>query len=162
VERQTTDRDPARLLFGARPAGTTSPSQTLTVISRVFGSLNISPATLAGPNASDFTITSDGCSGTLAEGDTCEVDVAFSPQASTSAGTKTASVQVADNQSLNPLTVAVSGTALASPVSPVVPGPALPAPPPTPNKAKKKCKKGKKKHRAASAKNKKCKKKKRK
>jgi hypothetical protein len=156
VERQTTDRDPSRLVFGTQLAGSTSASQTLTVINRTSDALNISPASLGGPNASDFTITSDGCSGALAGGDRCDVGVAFSPQASTSAGTKTASVQVADNESLNPLTVALTGTALASPVTPV-PGP---VPPSTAPKPKKKCKK-KKKHRAATAK-KKCKKKKRK
>jgi hypothetical protein len=156
VERQTTDRDPARLFFGTQSAGTISASQTFTVINRTFGSLNIFPATLSGPDASDFTITSDGCNGTLAEGDTCDVDVAFSPQASTNSGTKTAAVEIADGESLNPLTVALTGTALASPVSPV-PGPAPTAPPQTPKK--KKCKKGKKKHRAASAAKKKCKKK---
>jgi hypothetical protein len=158
VERQTTDRDPARLVFGAQLAGTTSASQTLTVINRTFDSLSISPATLGGSNASDFSITNDGCVGTLAMGEECDVDVAFSPQASTSGGTKAASVQIADGESLTPLTVGLRGTALASPVSPVS-GPAPTAPSPT---HKKKCKKGKKKHRAAGAKKKKkCKKKKR-
>jgi CSLREA domain-containing protein len=156
-EVQTTQPDPAALAFGSQVLGTASSAETITVTNVTASGLTATAAALVGPDAADFTITSDNCDGAaLASADTCTVGVAFSP--SSTVGAKAASVTVSDDESVNPLVVLLSGTATTPPVvNPPAQGPST-STPTAPTTTKKKCKK--KKKRSASTAKKKCKKKK--
>jgi hypothetical protein len=69
---------------------------------------NPTVATITGANASEFTITSDGCSGTvLATGTSCTISVKFTP---TSSGGQNAAIDLPFNDSPTDLTAALTGT----------------------------------------------------
>jgi outer membrane protein assembly factor BamB len=68
---------PTAMDYGTVPVGTSSPPTTFTVTNQSRTTVNPAVASLAG---SQFTATSDGCSGTtLAAGATCSIAVAFTP-----------------------------------------------------------------------------------
>lgn len=74
---------PSIVAFGSQKLDTTSEPQTITLsLAASENSLEITDVTVA-PNRltdrSDFAIVSDGCSGVLAPGRSCEVQVSFAP-----------------------------------------------------------------------------------
>ena len=71
--------------------------------------MTISGISVTGTNAGDFSQTNN-CPATLAAGSTCTINVSFLP---TAAGSRTASVQVTDNATDSPESVALSGTGTA-------------------------------------------------
>lgn len=89
-------------------------SDAIVTMTNVGGSDLTLPAgavTLSGPDAGQFGVNADTCSGaTVAGGGTCTVKVTFTPAAP---GAKVASVSVTSNALTSPDTVALSGTAVA-------------------------------------------------
>jgi Tol biopolymer transport system component len=101
---------PAALPFPARPVGSTSPPELVTVRSVGAGPLVVTTASLAGANPTAFTITTDGCSGAALEhGETCTIGVSFRP---TAPGTSLASLVVTDTDSTGSQTVSLDGGTL--------------------------------------------------
>lgn len=104
---------PSSLRFGSTAVGATSAKQTVTITNSGGSTLSVSGVTVSGPDASDFTITSDGCAGqSVLALASCTLTVSFSPRA---AGARTATLQIADSATGSPQTVALSGTGTGGP-----------------------------------------------
>ena len=67
--------------FPETPSGGDSPAQLITVGNRSGSAVTITEVALQGADAADFTISHDGCSGTLAAGAGCDIRVQFTPVA---------------------------------------------------------------------------------
>jgi uncharacterized repeat protein (TIGR03803 family) len=98
------------LNFGNVPVGTPSGAMSVTVTNT--GSANLifasGAVTLSGMNAADFTILSDGCSGTtVLPNKTCSVSVTFTPSAT---GAASAALTFTDNATPTTQVVNLSGT----------------------------------------------------
>ena len=110
---------PSSLTFGSQALTTTSAPLSVTVTNTSTGTVNFTGFTVSGEDAGDFGVplpnTSSGCSatGTLAAGGSCMISVVFTPQAN---GTRTATLNIADNATGSPQTVALSGTGVTSQV----------------------------------------------
>src|SRR3954471_9584228 len=87
---------PTSIAFGQQAigAGSTAP-QTATLTNNGTGPVTFSGApAITGPDASQFQVGSSNCTGTLAAGGSCTVDVAFDP---TTFGDKSAQLSAASN-----------------------------------------------------------------
>jgi hypothetical protein len=110
---------PSSLAFGSQALTTTSAPLSVTVKNTSSGPVNFAGFTTSGEDAEDFGVplsnASAGCNptGTLAAGASCTINVLFTPQA---AGTRTATLLIADNATGSPQTVALSGTGVNSSV----------------------------------------------
>jgi hypothetical protein len=97
--------------FALQAVGTTSATgQDVTVTNNGTAVVNFTganPFTFTGANLGDFTKTST-CGATLAVAANCKITVKFAP---TAAGSRSASLNIADNVSGSPQLVPVSGTA---------------------------------------------------
>lgn len=99
---------PSILDFGEQLLGITTASQMVVVESTGEGDLAIDPVTLKGPQASDYQITMDSCSGaTLSTAAVCGIDVAFTANAP---GVRSAWVEIRSNASNSPNYVNLIGT----------------------------------------------------
>jgi len=107
---------PGSLAFGSQRVGTPSTAQSTVVRNTGAAPLTISGIGLTGANASDFSWTSDcpASPSTLGPNATCSISVRFSP---TTTGTRTATVQISDNASDSPQSVALAGTGTAPAIS---------------------------------------------
>jgi hypothetical protein len=103
--------------FGGVKLGLTPSRRTLTVTSSGTAPLVIASATLGGPNAWDFLIDSDSCSGAMLNpGSSCTVVMLFDPF---NLGTRNATLTVAHNAAGSPGVVALTGVGLSpGPVNP--------------------------------------------
>ena len=71
---------PSALSFGGQAPGTTSSPLTVTLHNNLSVALNVTSATLSGPNAGNYLKGTDGCSGvSVAAGGTCTVQVSLHP-----------------------------------------------------------------------------------
>ena len=103
------------LTFATTLPGTTSPPQTVTVTNTGGSPLHISSASISGPNANAFSLSSDACSGTaVAVGASCQVAVTFSG----STAPEFATLAINDNAGDTPQTVSLTGQAPAVSLSP--------------------------------------------
>lgn len=94
--------------FGPVAVGTNSPATTITVTSTGDVSLLTDPAFVDGPDASQFQITEDGCTGVPVEpGQSCTLKVRFNP---TGAGNAVADINLYSNAPPNLQYVPLSGT----------------------------------------------------
>jgi centrosomal CEP192-like protein len=100
---------PTALSFPSTNQGSSSPPQTLTVISSGNTSLHISSVSLAGPNPSDFSFTNN-CTAPLSPGSNCIISLVFAP---TAAGQRVADLMIADDASGSPQTYSLTGTGIA-------------------------------------------------
>jgi hypothetical protein len=97
--------------FGNQALSTTSSPHTVTVSNVGTGVLAVPAAgiSLNGADASQYQLSSDTCSGkAIGSGAACTVQVSFAP--STAGAHDNARVQVSDNASSGPQTLALSGT----------------------------------------------------
>ena len=78
-------------------------------------SLAITTVKIGGTNASDFSKTDTCTNATVAASATCAISVTFAP---TAAGSRTASISIADNASGSPQSVSLTGTATSQPTPP--------------------------------------------
>lgn len=90
-------------------AGTTSAVQVFSIVNNGTQSLTINSISIVGTNPTSFS-QSNTCGASLSPDANCSVSITFNP---TSAGTFTASLQVADNAAGSPQTLALSGTGVA-------------------------------------------------
>jgi hypothetical protein len=97
---------PTSLSFSNQVIGTTSASQTVALTNNQSTTLGITGVAFSGTNASDFAET-DNCVGSIAVGGSCSINVTFTPAA---AGSRTGSLNIANNISGNPLSVPLAGT----------------------------------------------------
>jgi hypothetical protein len=110
---------PSSLTFGSQALTTTSAPLSVTVLNNSTAAVNFTGFTTSGADAEDFSVplpnTSAGCSatGTLASGGSCTISVVFTPSAN---GARTAMLDIADNATGSPQTVALSGTGVTSQV----------------------------------------------
>jgi hypothetical protein len=104
----------ATLTFAAQPSGTASAVQTVTLSNTGNAALSITGTgiSIAGANAPDFSQT-NACGTSVTAGSNCLISVTFTP--SLSAGSETATLNVADNASGTPQQVQLSGIALPPP-----------------------------------------------
>jgi len=107
---------PASLTFPNTTQNTTSAPITVTVKNTGNATLNITTVALAGTNASDFAQTNT-CSAPLAANATCAINVTFTPA---SAAVRQGTLQISDNASGSPQSVALSGTGIAQTAAPAV------------------------------------------
>ena len=119
----------APLDFGRQVEGAASPPASARIVNASAAPVVIRQATVTGDLRGarpDFAIASDGCSGlALPPGASCAIDVTFTPAA---LGGRSGLLTV-EHGSGDPLTVALSGTAVAAPEPPPSPDP---SPPPSP------------------------------
>jgi hypothetical protein len=94
---------PASLSFASQVVGTSSPIQSVTVRNVGAVPLNLGSPALNG----DFVAQVSTCGAPLAPGQTCGIDLLFSP---TATGPRTGGLNVATNSPSGPLAVALSGT----------------------------------------------------
>jgi hypothetical protein len=104
---------PPSLTFGPQPVGTTSAAQSVTLSNTGTATVTFAGFTVSGTNAGDFGVplpTSGAMcspSGTLAGGASCTINVLFTPSA---IGSRTATLNIADNATGSPQPVALIGT----------------------------------------------------
>lgn len=96
------------LSAGSIAVGTTSQATGLYVTNVGNAALAISSVTLTGPNPGDFTLN-NGCTSPVAPGANCQISLTFTP---TAAGSRKATINVADNASGSPQTATISGTGM--------------------------------------------------
>ena len=103
------------LTFTGEPIGTASASQSVTVTNTGNATLNISGITVTGANPGDFSLAPAGtCGATLAVQDMCTINVTFTPGG---AGSRSASVSIADDAQNSPQAITLSGTGLLEPTA---------------------------------------------
>jgi hypothetical protein len=93
---------PTSLSFGNEDVGTTSPAQSVKVSN--YGAMTLDIAAIAA--STDFGETNT-CAATLASGDSCTVNVTFTPGSS---GDLNGTLSLTDSAADSPQTVALSGT----------------------------------------------------
>ncbi len=98
---------PAPLDFGRVAVGQTSAPATLTVANTGTAAADLDPVAVVGPQASQYAVTRDGCSGqTVAAGGTCTIDLTFTPAA---ADTASAQLAVTSTAATSPDHVTLAG-----------------------------------------------------
>jgi hypothetical protein len=103
----TVSFSPNSLTFSNASVAMTSPVQTVTLTNTGTTALNITGLNVTGANAADFAQNSN-CGNSVAAGTSCTIAVTFTPSA---AGTRTATLSIADNASGSPQSVILSGSA---------------------------------------------------
>ncbi|HZW25239.1 MAG TPA: choice-of-anchor D domain-containing protein [Gallionella sp.] len=99
---------PSTLTFAPQAIGTASAAQTLTLTNTTAQPMSVTTIALTGLNKADFTQTGNCAGATLATGQSCTIDVSFSPKA----GGTSAALVVATT-SVGVKTAALSGASLA-------------------------------------------------
>jgi len=94
------------LTFKDQVISTTSSVSTVTLTNSGNAALSITGISVTGTNSSDFA-QSNTCGTSVAAAANCTINVTFTPSA---AGSRTASVAIADNASGSPQTVSLTGT----------------------------------------------------
>jgi Tol biopolymer transport system component len=101
---------PATVAFGAQVVNVTSAAMTVTFTNTGSGALTIAGITRTGPNRNQFAHTTD-CGLSVPEGTSCSIQVTFRP---TSAGFRTASLNVEVEGGAGIRSVVLSGTGVTS------------------------------------------------
>lgn len=111
---------PSTASFGNQVVGSVSAAQTVTITNTAAigsQSLLMSPPSIGGTNANDYTISSDSCTmASLAPGQSCTIGVRFTP---TAAGTRSANLIVPSNAPSSPNSIPLSGNATIASVADV-------------------------------------------
>jgi Bacterial Ig-like domain (group 3)/Beta-propeller repeat len=101
---------PDPIVFPPQAAGTTSAAMEVFLLSGGDVSLKIGSATIGGPNAADFQVSSMGtCTSAVPLGESgCYVELVFNPAVSAT-GTRTASLVLTDNAGDSPQSIPIAG-----------------------------------------------------
>jgi len=115
------------LSFAKREAGTTSPTQAVTVTNFGTAPGSVTGITVTGPDAADFVAAANTCTGALAPNASCTTNVAFAP---TAGGDRTATLNIANDAAAGTRTIALAGSALPAPstTTVIVAAPSVAAP----------------------------------
>ena len=101
------------LRFGRNPVGSRSASRTITVTNTGAARLRPSSLRMIGPDADEFRISGDGCTGeSLPPGKACRVAVRFAP---VTRGLGRAVLRIRSNDPASPATVGLHGTGVRAP-----------------------------------------------
>jgi len=105
--------------FGSVFEGQSSGSQTFTVHNTGATSITLNSLSLGGADPGEFSLANDDCSGaTVSGGGSCTFDASFTPVSGPGhRNLQSATVSVADNGGDDPVTLSLSGTALAPQIS---------------------------------------------
>jgi hypothetical protein len=95
------------LTFAAQTVGTTSGLQTDYIYNVGNAATTFSGFNITGPNASEFSISTNGCSSTLAAGGSCYVQLTFTPAGT---GQRVANLQISDTATGSPQVINLYGT----------------------------------------------------
>jgi PKD repeat protein len=98
------------LNFPDTTKNTTSAPNVVTVTNRGSAALHITTVSFSGPNPGDFSAASNTCTAAVAPSGTCTVGVTFTPSGT---GARQANLQIADDASDSPQTLALTGTGTA-------------------------------------------------
>ena len=96
---------PGALSFASTVVGVTSATQTVTVNASLKGGSSISAMSVS--TSGDFARSGGTCGTTVATGTSCTVQIAFTPTAS---GARSGQLSIAHNNTLTPISIALSGT----------------------------------------------------
>jgi hypothetical protein len=100
---------PDSVAFGHVAAG--SPQTiTETLTNGGNATVTISSDTLSGPDQGDFSLAHDSCNGPVPAGQTCSVDITFTPSTT---GSESASLDITDDDPSSPQSVPLTGTGVA-------------------------------------------------
>ncbi len=113
IATTTATASPTSVTFSSQTVNSASSAKTITLTNTGAGDLEDAKVSLVGADASDFAQTNT-CGSTLTTGGSCTINVTFKPLA---AGTRTATVAVADSATGSPQTVTLSGTGAAADAS---------------------------------------------
>jgi hypothetical protein len=102
---------PTSLAYGNQLQGSTSAAQTVTVTNTGSAPLHVGAISLAGTNANNFAISSNGCSAAVAAAQTCAIGVTFTPSAM---GSRVGTLQIPSDATNGTLSVSLSGTGIAA------------------------------------------------
>lgn len=102
IPQTTMTLAPASLIFGSQPVQTESSAQTVTVTNTGSTPLNIGGVSISG----DF-LEMDTCSGSVASGGTCQIQVMFNPSVS---GARTGTLTVTGNIAGGRQSISLTGT----------------------------------------------------
>jgi FG-GAP-like repeat/Abnormal spindle-like microcephaly-assoc'd, ASPM-SPD-2-Hydin/Beta-propeller repeat len=97
---------PTSLNFGSLKVGKTSSAKSITLTNLGNTPLSISAISITGTDSADFNQTNT-CGSTVGAGQSCSINVTFTPQAT---GSRSASISVTDNGGASPQMVALIGT----------------------------------------------------
>jgi hypothetical protein len=100
---------PTSVNFGNQAGGTTSAPSAITVTNTGNSTVTFSSIQVTGTNAANFA-ESDNCQPSLTQGNSCQINVTFSP---TTTGSYSASVTLTDNATNSPQSVTLAGTGIA-------------------------------------------------
>ncbi|MBV9417338.1 MAG: choice-of-anchor D domain-containing protein [Solirubrobacterales bacterium] len=102
---------PSRVDFGTEALGRSTPAQSVTLLAP-HAAVTVASVRIEGPDASDFTLVSDSCTGRrVAPGGTCRVAVSFAPRV---IGRLEATLRFGDRTPAGDQHVSLSGTATRS------------------------------------------------
>ena len=107
----TIQLSPSGLAFSSQVVSTTSATQFVEVTNNSASSVTGITIATSGTNASDFTISGNSCTATLAASSECSFNVAFKPSA---AGARMAAVTITDSAGTQTVTLAGFGVAATS------------------------------------------------
>lgn len=107
---------PASISFGNVFVGTQNSTPTVTVSNTGDAPLNVNSLTISGD--SDFFVSVNNCSGVVAPGGSCTIQMEFHPL---SAGPGSATLTIGSNASNGPVSVALSGTGVSPATASVSP-----------------------------------------
>ena len=108
---------PTSLTFAGQTVGTTSAALPVTLTNSGGSALTITSISITGSDPTEFAQTNT-CGTSVAAGASCTINVTFTPAA---AGTRSASVSIADNAPDNPQTVTLTGTGATGPAAGLAP-----------------------------------------
>jgi ASPM-SPD-2-Hydin domain-containing protein/HYDIN/CFA65/VesB family protein/List-Bact-rpt repeat protein len=106
---------PPSLNFGVQAVGTSSQLQTATLANANTNVLNITGTSITGTNAGDFAVSNNTCGSSLSAGLSCTMNLIFTPTAN---GTRTATLNVSDDDSCSPQQLSLIGAANSGPPVP--------------------------------------------
>jgi hypothetical protein len=113
--------NPLTINFGNQDNGTSSSPTPVVLTNTGAATLGITSITMAGANATEFSINGNTCGATLAASATCTWNVVFSPLTT---GSKTANVSIVSDAASSPDALPLTGTGRV-PNPPSQPAPAI-------------------------------------
>ena len=96
--------------FGNQVTGTTSTAKAITINNAGTSGLNVGAPTLSGANASDYSISNNGCVNMVAPNGSCDISVTFTPG---TAGARAATLNIPSNAPTSPDHTNLTGTGVA-------------------------------------------------
>jgi hypothetical protein len=115
----TITADQSSLDLGSQVVNQGGSSQPVTILTGQDFSVMVTNVQIDGPDASSFSVQGNGCQGfTMGTGSSCQTFIQFQP---TSAGAKSAQLEIDNDGTVSPILVSLSGTGLNGPALSVNP-----------------------------------------